>query len=90
VSPLNAPSLAREEEDGGHLIPGETSRLEIAEGLQERDERPAGRTSDVKPAAKRLRPIVGGLAASSWVAFDPIPAAVKFAATGVKFVLIFG
>ncbi len=34
--------------------------------------------------------IVGGLAASSWVAFDPIPAAVKFAATGVKFVLIFG
>ena len=40
-----------------------------------------------KPAAERLRPIVGGLAASSWVAFDPIPAAVKFAATGVQFVL---
>ena len=34
--------------------------------------------------------IVGGLAASSWVAFDPIPAAVKFAATVVQFVLISG
>ena len=43
-------------------------------------------TINGEPAAQ----IVGGLAASSWVAFDPIPAAVKFAATGVKFVLIFG
>ena len=43
-----------------------------------------------KPAAERLRPIVGVLAASSWVACDPIPAAVKFAATGGKFVLVSG
>jgi hypothetical protein len=43
---------------------------------------------DVKSTRKPQ--IVGGLAASSWVAFDPIPSAVKFAAKGVEFVLISG
>ena len=49
-------------------------------------------SNEVSPIGKtRARSqIVGGLAASYWMACDPIHAAVKFAATGLQFVLISG